>query len=323
MPGTQPINIHNPPFWLPLFFVGVVALACTENPSANSGGGGQEPTDQPAAPSDPTAAVATAVAATPPPVDWDLKVRGLIRELGTRQACNDLNGCAMVQRLTTLGPAAVPAVRRAYSESNGDAFWRMSLLDTLGRMGGKGTAVWLLRLANTDPKRPMRARAALALARLAPTALKVDVKRALAGLDPKADRAVILALAYALAAAGDDHGRALIREHLTVPEAAQRWDMYRPGIRAAGQLRMVDMVDRLAQFSERADPFVRREAVAAMSAIRDRSAIPALIARLKDPIPGVREEAEAALRALTGLRHRTGHAAWSRWWARENAPAPK
>ena len=249
------------------------------------------------------------------------EVRAIAREGADRFKCNDLTGCPMLNTLLALGREAAPAVADAYATSTGDGFWRLQLIDVVGRMGNPDSVEFLVHVLTSDKHIPARTQAALALARLRPLERKEELAGAALAMTSPTMQPVVLALGYALAVMGDPRGRPLIEEHLVVPEGqTYRWDKLRPGVYAAGQLRMVHLRGRIEEISRRADPFVRREAVGALSAMRDRAAVPALIERLGDEIPGVRDAAQLALVTLTGFRHKTTADQWRRWWATEQPP---
>ena len=238
----------------------------------------------------------------------------------------------MIDQLVAIGPTAAPAIEAAFTLSRGDAFWRFRLIEVLGRLGARSSEPFLTSILQHDPDLPARAEAARALGRghyqHAKTAL-----RALATTDPLPPNALLLSVGYALATLGDPIGLEILRARLVVPEAKvdpmpvspeaaltqvdMRWDQLRPGIWAAGELRLTDLRGRLEEIAKRGGPFVRREAVRALPKLRERAVIPALIAALEDPIPGVRKDALDGLRSLTGHRHKALAEDWRRWWAAE------
>lgn len=67
------------------------------------------------------------------------------------------------------------------------------------------------------------------------------------------------------------------------------------------------------------DRLVRIEAVRRLVTMRDKAAVPALIARLDVESGRVRDDVADGLRLLTGLDHGTSGARWSRWWDNEGA----
>ena len=224
----------------------------------------------------------------------------------------------MVSTLVALGRKAAPALERAYRESRGDGFWRLRLLEALGRLRERAASPFLMRVLVEDRLPPARVEAALALARIKDKSVRGDLRTLSARLDAEAHLPVLLAVGYALAVLGDGLGRALIVEHLVVPEGKTlRWDRLRPGVFAVGQLRLKDLRGRVETIMQRADPFVRREAARALGALRDRASIPVLVEQLRDPVPEVRDEALRSLKALTGFRHKETYEQWSRWLAQE------
>ncbi len=252
------------------------------------------------------------------------KVRAIVLERGERTKCNDVNGCPMVGTLISLGPGAAAAVEDAYKSSKGDGHWRFRLLEVLGRLRNRASGRFLLDVLERDKYPKARAEAALALARLGDRAHLTALKAAAANLNDPAWQPSLLATAYALASLGDENGRTLIEKHLIVPDGEyRRWDKLRPGVYAAGQLRMKKLRERLEAILVRADPFVRREAAKALGAMRDRAAIPALVEGLKDRVPGVRKEALQSLKTLTGFRHKESYEQWTRWLAREAQQSKK
>ena len=229
----------------------------------------------------------------------------------------------MVAALAALGAPATQAVRKLYDESSGDAFWRTRLVEALGRSGDTSLGPWLARILGADPLSVSRVEAAFAMGRLGLHGEVAGLKALAASADPERDRPVLLAVGYALARLGDPAGKPLITQHLVIPEdGSLRWDRIRPGIVAAGELRMGELRPRLEAAAAKADPFVRREAIRALAKLRDRAAIPALIDRLEDPLPGVRGEALAALRSLTGFRYKETAEQWRRWWNQDTEHSP-
>ncbi|MBT9554936.1 MAG: HEAT repeat domain-containing protein [Myxococcales bacterium] len=274
----------------------------------------------------------------PPPAAPDplaeAQVRDILAREGTRSVCNDLNGCAMVNTLVALGPSAAPAIADAYRLSAGDKFWRFRLLEALGRIGAPESGSFLEGVLLHDDHAVARAEAALALGR-GRFATSLASLRSVAARSPLPETEVLLAIGYAMTRLGDDlAGRTLIEAHLAAPtpvepapgeRQAVRWDRLRPGLFAAGELRLKKALPVLARAAREADPFTRREAIVALPKLRDRAAIPTLIDALGDPVPRLRDEALAGLRSLTGFRNRSRPDDWRAWWEGErkgaNAPA--
>jgi HEAT repeat protein len=248
-------------------------------------------------------------------------VKALVRKEGSKQQCNDLVGCRMITTLTALGRNGAPAVEDAFASSSGDGHWRLSLLTALGRMGHPGSGPFLEEIARAEEPEAVRTAAVMALARLRPKAQRESLFLYSGTLDAQTDLPLLLALAYAVAAMGDERGNALIREHLVTPEAQKphHFDRLRPGVIAVGRLRMQDMRDRIETIAQSGGPYMRREAAIALGRIRVLDAAPTLIHLLSDVVPGVRDEAQAALVALTGYKHKTRPEQWSRWWADRSA----
>ncbi|MFT5434901.1 MAG: HEAT repeat protein, partial [Myxococcota bacterium] len=217
------------------------------------------------------AAVEATAARTPDEetIDWDARVLELAKAHGDRQKCNDLNGCAMVKILQMLGNEAAPAIGRLYKKTGGDKHSRLQLLEVLGRIRSFESGPFLLDVARNDRLPPARAEALLALARLGRKEHLDNIRTLVDGLDTERDLPILLAGAYAMVVLGDERGRSLIVEHLVIPEETNRWDVLRPGVYAAGVLRMTELRERIEILVKRADPFVRREAVRALVAIRD------------------------------------------------------
>jgi len=280
----------------------------------------REPTAPPPsvqAPASDQAAVSKALAGpkATAPIDYREKVRAIILERGKRQQCNDVTGCPMVATLVALGSKAAPAVEDAFRHSKGDAFWRLSMLTVLGRIGNARSADFLLETARGAPKVAIRARAAMALARLRHKPHLATIKALLPTLKPDEELQVILALGYTVALMGDDYGRDVITEHFVLPpEPYHRWDRLRPGVVAIGKLRMKSLLPRLSEITRRGDPFVRRDGARALGDLRDLATVETLIELLGDKVPSVREAAQQALSATTGLRHKRSREQWLRWW---------
>lgn len=294
----------------------------TERAEAETATGQTPAKPETQAPIPPTADAVVEAPAPGPPLKAE--VRRIAMERGKRPQCNDLTGCPMVGTLIALGPNAAAAVEDAYQTSKGDGHWRFRLLEVVGRLRQKRSGPFLLGVLRTDRYPKARAEAALALARVGDRKNLPALQTIAAGLTAEAFRPALLATGYAMAALGDKAGRALIEKHLVVPEGEyRRWDKLRPGVFAAGQLRMKGLRPRLEAIMKRADPFVRREAARALGAMRDRGALPALVQVLKDPVPGVRNEALRSLKALTGFRHKSTHEQWSRWLAEQESAEKK
>ena len=163
-----------------------------------------------------------------------------------------------------------------------------------------------------------RIEAALSLGRLRLKKHLGSLRSIAVELDPKTQRGPLLAVGYALARLGDEMGPKLLDQHLVVPEKTLRWDILRPGVYAAGKLRMKPLRKRVELLSKRADPYTRREAVIALKRMRDQRAIPVIMERLKDRVPGVRREALTALRSLTGYKYKESYSEWQQWWLERN-----
>jgi HEAT repeat protein len=260
----------------------------------------------------------------------EAQVRDILAREGTRSACNDLNGCAMVGTLVALGPSAAPAIADAYRLSAGDKFWRFRLIEALGRIGAPESGPFLEGVLLHDDLAIARAEAALALGR-GRYATSLAALRSVAARSPLPETEVLLAVAYAMTRLGDDAaGRALIEVHLVAPSPVEpvpgerqavRWDRLRPGVFAAGELRLKKALPVLVRAAREADPFTRREAILALPKLRDRSAIPTLIDALGDTVPSLRDEALAGLRSLTGFRNRVRQDDWRAWWEAEQKGA--
>ena len=291
-------------------------------PGSGSGSGGAEP-EQPVQrePEPPVHTESGPEARRPVPESFDVAVKAVITREGQHALCNDLNGCNMVASLVALGRDAAPAVQRAFRQSAGDAYWRLMMLNTLGRLNHPDSGAFLAEVLTADAaKEAVRIQAALALGKLKSRAHHELLTGLSHSLSPVNDLPVLLAVAYALALLGDTAGVALIERHLVVPEGkVLRWDRFRPGITAVGKLRLAGLRARVEAFSRRADPFVRRECAQALGDLRMRESIPALIELLRDQVPGVREAAQRALESITGFKHKTGADQWDRWWKSESA----
>jgi HEAT repeat protein len=169
----------------------------------------------------------------------------------------------------------------------------------------------------------MRVQAFLSLGKQGNPQIRTKLEPLVAKFHPQKHQAELLAIGFAIAALGDKAlGESIIRKHFVLPPIPvnyRRWDLLRPGVYAIGQLRMKEFRGQIEDLSARADPFVRREAVKALSSLRDKAAIPAITARLDDTIPGVRTAAVKGLQTLTGLYNNRTPAQWRRWWANEVA----
>jgi HEAT repeat protein len=241
------------------------------------------------------------------------RVKAITLKGKAKQQCNDLTGCPMMDELIALGPSACNALYSVYQASKSDKFWRLRLIEALSRCGAAQVHEPLAAILLSDPHGKARVQAALALGRLRvkkqiPTLIKLADQ-----LDPQREKDVLLAVGFALAQAGHKRGLEILEKQLVSPMDTLRWDLYRPGIYAAGKLKLTQLRPVVEDMAVRANPFVRREAVIALRRMRDPAAIPVLIGRLKDALPGVRAEAQKALEALTGLRHRHGYEQWQRW----------
>ena len=251
------------------------------------------------------------------------RVRKLLRDGRHRPDCNDLTGCPLVTNLLTLGPDAVPIIQSIYRESRGDGFWRQKLLETLGRIEHPASPEFLLDVVLNDTQELSRIFAALALARLHPASKRSALEEWAKTADPELELPVLLAVGTALGAMQSPAGREILEKYLVVPqEETLRWDRFRPGIYGAGLLRLVNLRERVEEFSQRADPFVRRECAKTLGAMRERAGIPTLITLLRDDVPGVRAQALRSLRALTGFQHKETADQWQRWWASTQASEP-
>ena len=240
----------------------------------------------------------------------------------------------MVGTLVALGAEAATALADAYRLSTGDKFWRFRLIEAVGRIGAPESGEFLEYVLRHDDHAIARAEAALALGRGRYTS-SLAALRSVAARSPLPETEVLLAVGYAMTRlGGDDAGRALIEAHLKAPapvepvageRQAVRWDRLRPGLFAAGELRLRVALPVLARAALEADPFTRREAIVALPKLRDRAAIPSLIDALADPVPSLRDEALAGLRSLTGFRNRTRQDDWRSWWQSQdkgtNSPA--
>jgi hypothetical protein len=98
-------------------------------------------------------------------------------------------------------------------------------------------------------------------------------------------------------------------EHASVRKAAKaaldeiRWFQEVKGsLEAFGVSGRTDALKQALSLAEAEDPVQRRGAAFALSALRDQSAIPALLKLLVDPDQGVREAASEALRSLSAPR---------------------
>ena len=255
-----------------------------------------------------------------PPPRFD-EVSVLVKRMGNKTKCNDLNGCPLVNALVSMGADAAPAIQSVFGKTRGDDHWRLRLLEALGRMRHPEIPGFLKRVAKSATLQPMRVQALLSLARQGDKDLRKDIESLKSQFHPEKHRAELLAIGFAVAALGDkETGKKLIRKHFIVPPVPtqyRRWDLLRPGVYAIGQLRMNEYLPQLEDISERADPFVRREAVRALSALRNKKSIPALVKRLDDEVPGVRMAAVRALQTLTGLYNNKAPNQWRRWWRRE------
>ena len=227
----------------------------------------------------------------------------------------------MVTTLVTMGREAAPAVMAVFGRTRGDDHWRLRLLEVLGRLRHPAVPPFLLKVGKSDPLQPMRAQAFLSLARHGNPKLIDQLKTIRSRFHPQKHQPELLALGYAIAALGDrETGEKILRDHFILPPTPtkfRRWDRLRPGVYAIGQLRMRDLRPALEDIADRADPFVRREAIKSLSALRDRAALPAIALRLDDDVPGVRMAAVNALQTLTGYYNLKTPQQWRRWWRTE------
>ncbi|HEV8063462.1 MAG TPA: HEAT repeat domain-containing protein [Acidimicrobiales bacterium] len=152
-----------------------------------------------------------------------------------------------------------------------------------GHKGDRATALSYF----DDPDEAVRATALGALARLGGVTASLAA-RALADPSPAVRRR---AAELAVDMAGADFKPLLEDDDAAVVEAA---------CFALGEVRDAGAVARLAEVAaEHADPLCRESAVAALGAIGDRSALPAILAALKDK-PAVRRRAVIALAPFEG-----------------------
>jgi hypothetical protein len=213
-----------------------------------------------------------------------------------------------------LGPKACSTIHEIYQASSSDKHWRFRLIEAISRSKSSQAGKLLGNILANDKLSAAKIEAALGIGRLRAKGQLPIVLAAAEQLNPEQHRGPLLAVGYALARLGREQGLKIIVDNLVVPKESYRWDQLRPGVYAAGKLKLRALRPRIEQIAERADPFVRREAVIALERMRDRKAIPALIKGLKDRVPGVRNAAQHALVALTGFRHKHGYEQWHRWW---------
>ena len=314
-------------------FMVVTITSCTNQESSHLRSAGVPPTPESTLKPIVSAKTVPSNSTAPSPKPADLsetnsdvpplfdRVRRVVEKYGSRTKCNDLNGCPMVNTLVSMGADAAPAIAKVYGRTRGDDHWRLRLLESLGRMRHAQIPPFLLQVARSDNLQPMRVQALISLGKQGDPQLMTAIRGLKSRFHPEKHRAELLAIGFAIAALGDrKEGVDLIRKHFVVPAVPlqyRRWDLLRPGVYAIGQLRVGEFRLQLEDISERADPFVRREAVEALAALRDRQAIPAIVARLNDEVPGIRKAAVRSLQTLTGLYNKKVPQQWRRWWKDE------
>ena len=302
-------------FWC---IAAILSFGC-QSPSSNDSQANEDPAVQQTQESVSAAQENSAKKKSPTQnVSMDIQVRDLIRAGKVRQQCNDLTGCPMIKQLTALGHDACKAIYTVYQSAKSDKFWRFRLIEAISRIGGKDAGPLLAQILVEDKFAAAKIEAALGIGRLRAKKQRAVLMAAAEQFKPQGQRGALLAVGYALARIGEERGRTIIDTHLVVPKQTVRWDILRPGVYAANMLRMKSLQPRIEEISARADPFVRREAVIALKNMRDVKAVPSLIQRLQDKVPGVRHAAQDALVALTGYRHKRGFKQWQQWWQQKH-----
>ncbi len=299
----------------------LAAWACTRPEVPPASERTEPPPTIPAADAAPTA-LARAAATVSPAQVTEQQVREVLALHGAKEVCNQLNGCDLPRHLAALGRGAATHILAAFDRSKSDAWWRFRSLEALGRIGGPEAEAGLVRVFLEDAMPPARAEAALALGRGAMRGA-LPALRTVATQSPRPPVSVLLATAYALSRLRDPLGAALFTEHLVVPEGGAkvapgarrvdvdtRWHELRPGIWAAGELRLVGHLQVVQEAALRGEPFTRRDAVVALSKLRQPRAIPTLIEALADELPSTRKLAQEALVSLTGKRTLSTAAEW-------------
>ena len=235
--------------------------------------------------------------------------------------CNRLNGCSLATELGKLGPQASAEIQALFLRTKGDALGRIKLVEAVALTSDRKAGPFLLNVLETGRLPPARVEAAFGLARLGQKEHLPRIKQHADSLAAQTHRPILLAIGFALARLGDASGVPMIEELFVLPpKNAKRWDPLRPGIRAAGLLRLHSLAPKLAKLTRVPDPYIRRDSIAALAQMRSQVVFPELIQCLEDDMPFVRREALQALKQLTGFRYKETPDQWKRWWAAKTKP---
>ena len=154
------------------------------------------------------------------------------------------------------------------------------------------------------------------------SAYEAEVDGALVKALGRDEPELVAACVAALEARGYDGHHARLKKLAARREPAVRYAALGALMRAPGAGSDGKWAERLYGDLTARDPAARRDALAAIVALREAASIPVLIERLAAEGDGPDSLAPAlvdALRSLTGLDHGPSAERWSRWWEREGA----
>lgn len=246
------------------------------------------------------------------PEPTDEALRDLIAELKDRFRCNAISGCPVHLRLVAYGWAVRTPLEGLFAKAGWQSPYRARAVQIIADLGDPAAEPFLAHtLDDRDPE--VRAHGALGLARLGAVAHRQRLQELRHAEQPWQAPAKIGAL-FALWQLGDAQAAVEFSASLqALAPLHMAGSALTLGAELCGRNPAPDCSAALPAIARHPGFQARRAALHAMTARLRPSYAPALVYLLSDQARSIRDEAEAALVALTGDQTRSGLEAWQAW----------